>query len=160
MLKGRSSVTGLTEYFPTLANTHSSEELVEMISGGRAKPLPLELSHVMDSMWYWGVRHSFQWYQEVVCIISEALDNNGEGVEDKRNFVRRLLSLQIKEYIELWFAQHSVGFDLVFIAWINWFNSTYSIGAFDNDFCFRWVAIKSFDTVKSILDEIHFPVRS
>jgi hypothetical protein len=154
MPKGRSAVTGLTEYFPTLANSYSNGVLLEMIRNGEAKPLPLELSQIMDSMRWWGRRTSFEWHGHVVYVLSQALDN-GLGGHNTRDFVRKLISLHISEMIQVWFDVHSLAYNLVFMEWINWFNNTYSIGSLDGQFCFRWVAIKSFDRMEAILDELN-----
>jgi hypothetical protein len=53
MLKGQSTL-GLTYYFPVFTNTHPNGELLQMISSGAAKPFPPKLSHVMDTMFWWG----------------------------------------------------------------------------------------------------------
>jgi hypothetical protein len=52
MLRGQelTQVGGWTEYFPVMANSLPNGVLLELISSGKAKPFPPELSKVMDSI--------------------------------------------------------------------------------------------------------------
>jgi hypothetical protein len=151
MVKGKSSA-GLQVYFPNLANSYSNPVLLHMIHSGEAKPLPLELSQIMDGMWWWGASSSHHWYEQVVTVVSQALDN-GLGL-NKKDFVRHCLSFHIFEMIQASYHEDSIAFDLVFIEWIHWFNNNYKVQDFDNDFCFRLVAITSFNSAEHILNEV------
>ena len=160
MLKGRSAVTGLTEYFPTLANSYSNGVLLEMISNGDGKPLPPELSHIMDSMNWWGIKEDLAWYDNVVFILSRSLDIG--VVHNKKDYVRNLISLQITKLIEPHYDMYTLGFDLLLVEWVLWFDHQYKVEDFDGDFCFRWIAIKSFDQIEAIIreQEVLLPVTS
>jgi hypothetical protein len=74
MLKGEGTDT--TEYFPAvLANSLPNAVLLELLSSGKAKPFPPELSEVMDSMYWWGKSKNYEWYEEAIFYIGEeALD--------------------------------------------------------------------------------------
>lgn len=161
MLKGTSHVTGLTEYFPTLANSYSNAVLLEMIRSGEGKPLPLELSQVMDSMHWWGLREDVAWHDNVVFILSRQLDKGGPAVHNKRDFVRNLISLQIQLLIQPYHDIGSPGFYLLHSEWKEWFDGTYRIEVFDGNFCFRWVAIKCFDHMQEIIEQFeHVPMNT
>jgi hypothetical protein len=104
MLKG--DTMGSTEYFPVLANSMSNEMLSELLLTERAKPFPPELSGIMDSMHWWGRNKSNEWYDSVIAMLEEALDNDIE--EDRKVLVRALISVQVKAEIRIYFAIDSI----------------------------------------------------
>jgi hypothetical protein len=79
MTKGYGT-TGVTEYFPVLANTYPNVLLLDMIISGRAKPFPPEISQMMDHMYWWGRHKDLEWYDEAVELMAVALDK-GEEIE-------------------------------------------------------------------------------
>jgi hypothetical protein len=155
MLKGQSPI-GLTYYFPVFANSHPTEVLLEMISSGQAKPFPLELSLVMDNMYWWGKSQSHQWYDQVVDSMGELLDCNDEAV-DHREVVRYLISLEVKAKILEHFDWTSAAFEVTFDQWWTNFNCVYSPQHFDvteprNSF--RQMAESSFEYLESLIEEV------
>jgi hypothetical protein len=52
LLKGRDK--GVTVNFPVLANGIPNAVLLDLICSGEGKPLPPELSQIMDDMYWWG----------------------------------------------------------------------------------------------------------
>jgi hypothetical protein len=153
MLQGHSYMTGLVQYFPTLANSFSNGVLLDMIQSGEAKPMPLALGCIMDSMHLWGREKDIQWYYRVVFILSRTMDVGVEHIT--RDFVRNLISLQITKLIQPYYDVFTLGFNMLYNEWIDWFNDNYKIDEFANKpFCFRWVAIKSFDEMEVIINEV------
>jgi hypothetical protein len=152
MLKGQSH-TGIV-YFPTLANSYSVGVLREMIRSGEAMPLPLELSQIMDSMRYWRLEEDIHWHNNVVYILSRTLDLGLR--HNNRDFVRNLISLQITKLIMPYYDIGTLGFELLYFEWKNWFNARYRIEDFADEFCFRWVSIASFAAMEEMISEVVF----
>jgi hypothetical protein len=121
MVKGEDM--GITEYFPVLANSLPNGVLLELLSSGEGKPLPPELSDIMDSMYWWGKAKSYEWYEESIVVLGEALDTE----EDRTELVRTLISIQIREEIYRYFAVDSMAGELLWFNWIVWFNETYKM---------------------------------
>jgi hypothetical protein len=159
MLQGHSNATGLVQYFPTLANSFSHGVLLDMIGSGEAKPMPLALGCIMDGMHRWGIEKDIQWYHHVVFILSRSMDLGVEHIT--RDFVRNLLSLRITKLIEPFYDLFTLGFDMLYNEWIDWFNGNYKIDDFANgtSFCFWWVATNSFNEMELILKEVIYGIR-
>jgi hypothetical protein len=151
MTKGY-SVAGVTEYFPVLANSHSNAVLLEMIQNGEAKPLPPELSEIMDQMHWWGVHRSLHWYDEVVVMLDEAVD--GEVEMEHRELVSVLVAPLVLEEIHFHFAVDSVAEHLLILEWMKWFRRTYKKG---DTTPFRAMAEKSSDCIKFAISLVRNP---
>jgi hypothetical protein len=124
MLRGEDR--GSMEFVPILANSFPNGVLLDLLLSERAKPFPPELSGIMDSMYWWGRTQSIQWYDDVVYMLEDALDNDVE--EDRKELVRAMISVQVRAEIHVYFAMESVAADLVWIDWVYWFNRTYTKG--------------------------------
>jgi hypothetical protein len=115
---------GSTEYFPVLANSLSNIALLELISSGKAKPFPPELSEIMDSMYWWGKTKNYEWYDDTIFYMGE------ECLEleyDRKELVRSLISFQVKVEIHEHFGVNSMAAELLWLDWISWFNATYQM---------------------------------
>jgi hypothetical protein len=80
----------------------------------------------MDSMHWWGRNKSNQWFEDVIYILEQALDNNIK--EDRKELVRAMILVQVRAEIHVYFAIDSVAAELLWIDWVVWFNGTYKDG--------------------------------
>jgi hypothetical protein len=150
MTKGHGN-TGVTEYFPVLANTYPNILLLDMIMSGRAKPFPKELSQVMDHMHWWGKKQSLEWYESVVVLMDDALNRNGEI--ERKELVSILISPMVLEKINVYFASDSIAEHLLMLEWMKWFTMTYKKG--DNT-PFRTIAEKSISTIHWAIAQVNY----
>jgi hypothetical protein len=141
MLTGRDM---FHEHFPVLANSMPNTALLMMIRSGHAKPLPLEYSQVIDGVINWGDDINHQWRRWVVERLAEWIE--GPAWKYNRDMVRSLISMRVQKMIEDIFGDSMTG-DMLFVDWINWFDTTYNIEHFDGEFAFKDVATSSFDHV-------------
>jgi hypothetical protein len=144
MLQGQqqTQVGDWTEYFPVLANSMPNGLLLELISSGKGKPLPPELSKVMDNMHWWGKNKNVEWYEEVMVILAETLDT---GIQyDRKELFRAMISPQMRVEIHEYFGANSMAAELLWLDWISWYNRTYRFGPKS----FRGMAMYSFDYMK------------
>lgn len=154
MMKGH--VTGVTEYFPLLANSFSNGVLLEMIITGRAKPFPPELSEIMDHMHWWGKNHDLEWYNQVVEMMDETL-NKEEEVERSELVSIFVSPLVLKEIHANHFAVDSVMEHLLVIEWMKWYMRTYKKGD-RTPAPFRTIAEKSVVKIKWAIDRVNTAV--
>jgi hypothetical protein len=124
MIRGQDR--GSTEYFPILTNSLPHGVLLELLLCERGVPFPPELSGVMDSMYWWGRIKNIKWYDDVIYMLAQALENDIEN--DRKELVRAMISVQVKAEINIYFAAESIRADLLWTNWIHWFNATYKDG--------------------------------
>jgi hypothetical protein len=122
MVKGQ--LLGLDDYFPIPANSLSNGVLLQMISSGSGKPFPPELTEIMDSMYWWGKSISYEWYQECIEVLGEALWSDED---DQQVLVRTLISIEVRALIATYFHPDSMSNQLLWSSWLVWFNTTYLI---------------------------------
>jgi hypothetical protein len=160
MLTGRSNVTHLPHLFLVLANSHPNEVLLEMISSGRAKPLPPALSKIMDGMYWWGKAKNYAWYEHVVDNLGVVLDANDDKEPDIQEIVRFLISYQVKALLVEHFDRNSLTFHLLFTHWSKWFCRTYKKGDFNGNmtYSFSGMSIHSFKHVESTIAQVFYHV--
>jgi hypothetical protein len=151
MTKGHGT-TGVTEYFPVLANSTPNAVLLYMIESGKAKPLPPVLSQIMDHMHWWGLQCSLEWYQQVIPMLDQAL--NTEEI-NRRELVSLLVYPLVLEDIRNQFAADSVAEHLLKLEWMKWYKSTYKSG---DRTPFRRVAEKSSQFIKNAIWLLKNPV--
>jgi hypothetical protein len=124
MLQGQDR--GSKEYFPVLANSIPNGVLESLILSERGMPLSPDLTDIMDSMYGWGKTKNIEWYDAVIDMLNETLDNDIE--EDRKELVRALISFEVKAEIHGYFAVDSVAAELLWINWVFWSNATYKLG--------------------------------
>jgi hypothetical protein len=152
MLRGQqqTQVGDWTEYFPVMANSVPNGVLLELISSGKAKPFPPDLSRVMDNMYWWGKWRNHEWYEEVIVMLAEALDTDTE--HDRKELFRAMISGQVKVEIHEYFGVNSMAAELLWLDWISWFNRTYRFGPKS----FRGMAMYSIDYVKWSIAQVNY----
>jgi hypothetical protein len=144
---------GMREYFPVLSNSYSNRVLLEMISSGVAKPFPPELTKIMDSMYWWGRMKNVQWYDEVIAMLEDALDNDSEY--ERKELLRALFSFQVKVEIGLHVQGDSFMADIMWIDWVLWFNLTYEDEMKHKSF--HVLALRCFDYVHWRFGQLYVP---
>jgi hypothetical protein len=150
MLKGQDR--GSTERFPVLANSlPSNGVLLELLLSEEAMPFPPELSDIMDSMYWWGRTKNNEWYEAVVYMVEEALDNDVE--EDRKELVRALISFQVKAEIYAYVANDSIAAELLWIDWVFWFNCTYKDATKSS---FRAMSLDCFEYVHWAIAQVNY----
>jgi hypothetical protein len=153
MLQGQGN-RGIIEFFPVLANSVPNGQLLELLSTETAKPLPPELSDIMDIMHWWGKNKNIDWYEVVTFMIAEALDMDEDY--DRKELFRAFISVQVRHEIHEYFAIDSIAADLLWTNWLSWFNATYQIAPQS----FRGMALYSFDYVKWAIAQVNYHVFS
>jgi hypothetical protein len=114
----------IQEYFPVPANSVPNGLLLAMISSGSAKPIPPELSDIMDDLYSWAMGRSIEWYRDCIDVLGDALGIDRE--EEYKVLVRYLIGMEVRAIhgtsmaSELWLW--------LYLNWLDWFNVTYSNG--------------------------------
>ena len=139
------------EYFPVLANSFSNGVLLEMLRNGDARPLPLELSQVIDGLHWWGTGLDHHWRDLVVMRVVQFANGH---VWDKREMVRIMINMRVQDIIDE-VLEDSVAADLVFVDWIQWFNGTYKKEDFDGAYSFKDIAKSCFKYVEESVADMH-----
>jgi hypothetical protein len=147
-------ITGVTEYFPVLANSFPNRVLLEMIISGRAKPFPPELSQMMDHMFWWGKKEDLEWYEMVVEMMDDALDTEEEIERSK------LVSILIEPKVIREIHAHGIAVDsvtehLLLLDWYTWYVRTY-----EKEKCvhspFRSIAVNSIHYIKWAIAQFNY----
>jgi hypothetical protein len=142
---------GLEEYFPVPANSLPNGVLLELISGGHGKPFPPELSDIMDCMYWWGKTKNYEWYEDCIDVMGQALWTNED---DQKELVRAMISIEIRAVIYKYFDAGSFAGELLWLNWISWFNATYEIGPKS----FHGMAKYSFEYVNWTIAQVNYHV--
>ncbi|MGL5936283.1 MAG: hypothetical protein ACRCZI_11760 [Cetobacterium sp.] len=148
-MKGHQS-TGVTEYFPVLGNSFSNGVLLEMIITGRAKPLPPDLCEIMDHSHCWGRAYDAEWYNEVVELLYQSL-NNGQEIE-RTELVSILISPLVLKEIHANHAVDSVMEHLLVLDWMKWYLQTYNKR---DRTSFRTIAVASVTRIKWSIAQVN-----
>jgi hypothetical protein len=149
MVRGQLHI-GLEQYFPVPANSLPNGVLLELISSGNGKPFPPELCDIMDSMYWWGKTKSYEWYEDSIDVLGEALWTDVEG--DQKELVRAMISIEIRAVIYKYFDVGSFIGELLWFNWIRWFNATYSIAPKS----FHGMAKYSFEYVNWSIAQVNY----
>jgi hypothetical protein len=148
MVKGQHM--DLDDYFPVPANSLPNGVLLALISSGNCKPFPPELSDIMDSLYWWGKTINYEWYEECIEVLGDALWRDRE--EDKKEIVRSLISIQVRVFIFEYFHGSSMAAELLRFNWFLWFNETYKIAPKS----FHGMATYSFEYVKWSIAQVNY----
>jgi hypothetical protein len=124
MLKGED--LDIEEYFPVAANSLPKGLLLELIASGNGKPLPPEISTIMDSLFRWGRIKDHVWYDESLEVIGDALWTDND--EERKHLVTTLISMKVRALIWEYFHSTSMAADLLHLNWLAWFSDAYYVG--------------------------------
>ena len=141
---------GIEEYFPVPANSVPNGLLLAMISSGSAKPIPPELSDIMDDLYSWVMGRSIEWYRDCIDVLGDALWIDRE--EEYKVFVRYLIGMEVKAIIFQYFHGTSMASHLLYSNWLDWFNLTYSNGPKS----FHGMAKYSFEYVNWSIAQVNY----
>jgi hypothetical protein len=122
MVKGEQM--DLDVYFPVLANSLPNGLLLDLISSCNGRPFPPELCDIMDCMYWWGKTISYEWYEDSIEFLGEAL---WKDEQEYKELVRTLISMQVRALIYEYFHGASMAAELLHFNWLVWFNATYRI---------------------------------
>jgi hypothetical protein len=148
MLKGQHM--DIEEYFPVPANSVPNGLLLAMISSGSAKPIPPELSDIMDDLYSWGMGRNIEWYRDCIDVLGDALWIDRE--EEYKVFVRYLIGMEVKAIILQYFHGSTMASHLLYSNWLDWFNVTYSNGPKS----FHGMAKYSFEYVNWSIAQVNY----
>jgi hypothetical protein len=105
----------LEEFFPVLANSLSNGVLLQLLLSGSGKPLPPDLSDIMDSMYWWGKTKDYVWYEDCIEVLGEALWTDEE---DQKELVRTLISMEVRAMVYEFFHGDSMAAELLHFNWL------------------------------------------
>ena len=135
-----------TECNIVLANSFSVSTLEQLIMTKEARPLPLEMSRIMDDMYVWGRNRSYNWYSGVMDLMHAWL-YRAMDVPNKL-MVRSCLALEIKSLIYTNFAVYSNVAITLYNNWHTWFDNDYKSAPED----FHALAISSIDYISTAIE--------
>jgi hypothetical protein len=138
------------EYFPVPANSLPNGVLLELVMSGFGKPLPPDISDIMDTLFRWGRVKNYEWYDESVEVIGDALWKEGEV--DYKHLVRTLISTEVRGIIWEYCHGSYMLSDLLHLNWLAWFNDTYHNGPQS----FRGMAQYSFEYVNWSIAQVNY----
>jgi hypothetical protein len=137
------------EYFPVPANSLPNGVLLDLVRSGFGKPLPPNISDIMDSLFRWGRIKDYIWYDESVEVIGDALWEEEEV--DYKHLVRTLISMQVRGMIFEFFRGSNFAAELLYFDWLVWFGATYNIAPKN----FQGMAQYSFEYVKWSIGQVN-----
>lgn len=113
----------IEEYFPLPANSLPNAVLLALISSGNGKPIPPELSDIMDDLYSWAMGKNIEWYRDCIDVLGDALWIDRE--EQHKVLVRYLIGMEVRGIIFQYFHGTQMAAELLRLNWLVWFNSTY-----------------------------------
>jgi hypothetical protein len=137
-------------YFPVPGNSLPNGLLLDLVMSGFGKPLPPEVSGIMDSLFHWGRIKDYIWYDESVEVIGDALWEEKEV--DYKHLVRTLISMQVRALIWEYFHGSNMAADLLHLNWLGWFDETYHLSPKS----FHGMAKYSFEYVKWSIAQVNY----
>jgi hypothetical protein len=150
MVKTVDSDMDIEEYFPVPASSLPNGVLLDLILSGSGKPLPPDMSDIMDSLFHWGRIRDYVWYDESIEIVGDSLWNEMEAKH--KDVVRSLISMKVKSLIFEYFHVSAMAADLLHLNWLAWFDDTYHIGPVS----FHGMAEYSFEYVLWSIGQVNY----
>eukprot|EP00797_Seminavis_robusta_P006831 Sro145_g067411.4 (203) ;mRNA; f:105164-105772 len=142
--------TNRHDYTCVLAKTIDVSILEDLIMQGGCKPLPPDMTGIMDFMFEQGLQKSPPWYNHVVSTLSEMLEGS-ERCERKNIFIECIYWL-VKEMITKSYDFNSNEGQIVMDAWHGYCSHWYD---YNNQISFQILTLMSETFVDDCIEDIH-----